>query len=120
MVYSRPYVLTVCVCINAFTKMLYTHLDTHTVSQLLCYMYLYIRMYCKRQKLSERKVSRFTGFYSNVRKPFAGLASSVLKVLQKTIAQKIHRENFHVSLKICENKTFLSANFYRLRYVHIQ
>ena len=33
-----------------------------------------------------RKVLRFTGFYSNVGKTFAVLASSVLKVLKKAIA----------------------------------
>ena len=36
-------------------------------------------MYHNRQKLSERKVSRFTGFHSNVGKALMGLASSVLK-----------------------------------------
>ena len=48
--------------------------------------------YHKRQKLSERKVLWFTGFHSNVGKTFAGIALSVLKVLQKAIAQKIHRK----------------------------
>ena len=49
--------------------------------------------YRKQQKLSERKVLRFTGFHSNVGKTFMSLASSVLKVLRKAIAQK---KNFRV------------------------
>ena len=38
-------------------------------------------MYRKLQKLSERKVSQFTGFHPNVGKTFAVFAPSVLKVL---------------------------------------
>ena len=73
--------------------------------------------YCKQQKLSKRKVLQFTQFHLDAGKAFTGLASSVLKVLQKAIAHKIHWENFHISSKICENrKSFLSLNFYRLRY----
>ena len=37
-----------------------------------------------------------------------GLASSVLKVLQKVIAHKIHKENFHVSSKIRKNREIFS------------
>ena len=59
--------------------------------------------YRKQQNLSERKVSRFTGFHSNVEKIFAGLALSVLKMLKKAIAQKIYQENYIILLKICEN-----------------
>ena len=42
------------------------------------------KIYCKQQKLSERKVSQFTRFYPNVRKTFAVFGSFVLK---KAIAQ---------------------------------
>ena len=57
---------------------------------------------------------RFTRFHSNVENNFAGLASSVLKVLQKASGHKIHRENC-VLLKICENcESFLSLNFLSL------
>ena len=45
-----------------------------------------------------------------------GLASSVLKVVKKAIAQ-IHGENFCASSKICE--TFLSLHFCRLQYTLI-
>ena len=73
-------------------------------------------IYHKRDK----KVLRFTGFHSDVGKDFAGLASFVLKVLQKAIAHKIHGENFCALLKICENReTFLLLNFYCLRYACI-
>ena len=41
-------------------------------------------------KVTKVKVSRFIGFHSSVGKTFADLASSVLKVLKKAIAQKIH------------------------------
>ena len=44
--------------------------------------------YCKRHKLNEKKILRFN---PNVGKTFAGLALSVLKVLKKAIAQKIHQ-----------------------------
>ena len=63
-------------------------------------------------RLSERKVSRFTGFHSNVGKTFAVFASSVSKVLP-AIAQSIHRENFSVLSKICNT-------FHRLQYMLIQ
>ena len=43
------------------------------------------------------------------------LASPVLKVLKKSIAQKIYQENFCVSLKNC--KIFLLLNFCRLQYL---
>ena len=57
--------------------------------------------YCKRQKLSEIKVSWFTGFHSNVGKTFAVFASSVWIVLKKAIAQLKHSsENFCYSSKI--------------------
>ena len=62
--------------------------------------------YCKRQKLSKRKNLRFTQFHLDVGKTFTDLASSVLKVLQKAIAHKIHWENFHILSKICENRIF--------------
>ena len=69
-------------------------------------------LYRKRQKLSERKVSQFTEFHSNVGKIFTGLASFVLKVLKKAIAQKIHWENLH----FVENLRIL-RNFSRLTFV---
>ena len=53
------------------------------------------------KKLSERKVSRFTGCTGH------GLA--VLKVLKKAVAQKIYWENFRIVLKI--PSTFLSLAF---------
>ena len=72
----------------------------------------------KRQKLSKKKVSQFTGFHSNIRKTFAGLTSSALKVLKKAIAQKIHRENFRALSKIRKNcKTFLPLNFFHLWHI---
>ena len=71
-------------------------------------------IYCKQQELSERKVSRFTGFHPNVGKLL--LYACELKVLKKAIAQNIRRENFRVSPKIHKNrKTFLSCNFCRLQ-----
>ena len=76
-----------------------------------------ILTYCKRQKLSKRKVSQFTGFHSIVGNTFAFLALSALKVLRKNIAQKILRENFLVSSKILKNReTFLPLNFCCLWY----
>ena len=55
----------------------------------------YTDSYHKQQKLSERKVSKFTWFHPNVRKTFSAIASSVWKVLMKTITQQnIHQENF--------------------------
>ena len=78
-------------------------------------MFLYMiivrqEYYCKRHKLNEKKILRFN---PNVGKTFAGLALSVLKVLKKAIAQKIHQESFHILSKICKNrKTFLSLNLY--------
>ena len=69
--------------------------------------------YCKQQKLSERKVLRFTGFHSNVGKTFTGLASSVLTALRKAIAQKIHWEKLLCFIKIPKShKTFLSVDFH--------
>ena len=66
--------------------------------------------YRKRQKLSERKVLRFTGFHPNVGKAFAVFASSVLKV---PIGQSISREIFHNLLTIHENhEAFLSRSFF--------
>ena len=56
---------------------------TYVANWLKLYIY-----YLKRQRLSEREVLQFTGFYSNVGKTFAGLASYVLKVLKKAIANK--------------------------------
>ena len=48
------------------------------------------------------------------------LTSSAMKVIKKVIAQKIHQENFCISLKICENQeTFLLLNFYHLRYIKL-
>ena len=68
--------------------------------------------------VNERKVLQFTGCHANVGKTFTGLASSVMKVLQKAIAHKIYRENFCILSKIHENhKTFLSLSFYHLWYV---
>ena len=73
-----------------------------------------IRTYRKRQKLSERKASRFTGFHSNVGKTFAGSVSSVLKALRKAITQKIHRENLcGLSNSMKTGETHLSLNFCR-------
>ena len=57
--------------------------------------------YHKRQKLSERKVLRFTGFHSNVEKTFAIFASSVVKVLP--LLKAFEGENFCSSSKICQN-----------------
>ena len=59
------------------------------------------------QKLSKRKVSRFTGFHASIEKT---LASSVWRVLKEAIAElNNHWENFCSSLKIHENcETFLS------------
>ena len=37
------------------------------------------QIYRKQQKLSERKILRFTGFHSNVGKTFTDFTSSVLK-----------------------------------------
>ena len=52
------------------------------------------------------------GFHLNVGKTFADLTSFILNVPKKAIAQKIHKENFHVSSKICKNReTFLMLNF---------
>ena len=81
-------------------------------------MYIIVCTYRKQLKLSERKVLWFTGFRSNVGNTLVDLASSALKVLQKSIAHKIIRENFCGSSQICKNcETFLSLNFYCLRYV---
>ena len=46
----------------------------------------------KQLIVSKRKVLRFTRFPSNVRKAFADIALSALKVMNKAIAQKIHKE----------------------------
>ena len=55
----------------------------------------------KRHKFSRRKVLQFTGFHPHVGETFAVFASSVWKVLKKTIAhQIIRRENFRSSWKI--------------------
>ena len=71
---------------------------------------------CINDKVKQEKSF---GFHAIVEKTFMGLASSLLKVLQKAIVHKIHRENFSVSLKIRENrKTFLLLNFYRLQYMN--
>ena len=43
--------------------------------------------YRKQQKLSERKVLRFTGFHPNVGKTFTVVTSSEWKVLKKTNTQ---------------------------------
>jgi len=59
---------------------------------------------------------KFCGYWIsfNFGKTFTGLASSVLKVLKKAIAQK---ENFDISSKICENReTFLPLDFCHLQY----
>ena len=72
---------------------------TYVANWLKLYIY-----YLKRQKLNERKVLQFTGFHPNVGKTFAGLASSVLKVLKKAIAIKVHHENFRVLSKIHESR----------------
>ena len=47
----------------------------------------YIVVHCKRQKLSERKVSQFTGIHPNVGKTFVVFALSAWKVLKKAIAK---------------------------------
>ena len=70
---------------------------------------VFLCLYCKRQKLSERKVLRFNRFHSNVGKTFVGLISSVLKVLKKAIAQKIHQENFHAFLNLRKSQNFSPA-----------
>ena len=71
----------------------------------------FMTKYHKRLKLSKRKVSQFTGFHSNVGKTYADLVSSILKVLKKAIAQKIHWENFRILSKICKNlEIFLTLN----------
>ena len=58
--------------------------------------------------------------HSSVGKTFVVLASSVLKVLKKAIAQKIYWENLGF-LKICENReTFLPLNFRHLQYIFTQ
>ena len=79
---------------------------------------LLIVNYCKRERLSERKVSWFTEFHLNVGKTFASVASSVLKELKKAIAQKIHRENFCVLSKFHKNcSSFILLKFCHLRYM---
>ena len=65
-----------------------------------------------------RKVLQFTGFHSNVGKTFAGYASSVLKVLKKAIAQKIHWKTFAFCRKSTRTKKLFSRlTFCCLRYV---
>ena len=58
---------------------------------------------------------KFHGFH--LKKTFAGIASSLLKVLKKAILLKIHWENFSVSSKIRENRIFLQLIFCRLQYI---
>ena len=68
------------------------------------------------QKLSERKVSRFTEFHPNAGK---FLQFYFICTESAAIAQSICRENFHDSLKIHENrKAFLSYNFCHLRHFY--
>ena len=56
---------------------------------------------CKRQRLSERKVSLFTGFHPNVVKPFPVFALSAWTVLKKAIGEpNISQENFCILLKL--------------------
>ena len=77
--------------------------------------YVHINTYCKRQKLSERKILWFTGFHTNV-----VFALSVWNVLKKDIAElNIYQENFRDSSKICENRKFSLFNFCHLPYVHM-
>ena len=71
--------------------------------------------YREQQKLSESKVSRFTGFHPNARKTFAVLLHCIESA---AIAHTIHRENFRDLSKINENcKAFLSRSFCCLRYI---
>ena len=65
--------------------------------------------FCKRQKLSERRVLRFTRFHQNVGKTFVVSTSTVWKVLKKVIVQlNIQQKKFCGSSKIREkHETFL-------------
>ena len=105
-------------------SLVYTGLNSPSYFlQLLSFLYFDISistgilttcMYRKRQKLSERKVSWFTGFHPNVGKTFVAFISTVWK--GKSIAQlNIRWENFCGSSKI--HKTFLPLNFCCLRYM---
>ena len=55
----------------------------------------------KRQKLSKKKVSQFTGSQPNAGKAFAVFTSTVWKLLKKAIAElNIRQENFQDLSKI--------------------
>ena len=80
--------------------------------------YVHINTYRKRQKLSERKVLRFTGFHTNV-----VFALSIWNVLKKDIAElNIYQENFRDSSKIRENRKFSSCLtfvvYHMYTYIH--
>ena len=95
----------IVVCGNLFTQLI---LPTRFLNM--------SNYYCKRQKLSERKLSRFTGIHPNVGKTFMIF---MWKGLKEAIVQlNIRRENFRASPKICKNReTFLSLNFCCLWYM---
>ena len=81
--------------------------------------WLNLMRYCKAEKLSGRKVSRFEMICENVEKTFFHDFASIVISMARRLS--ISRENFCDSSKICKKcKSFLLLNFWCLRYVKHQ